>query len=424
VRTERRRCNAVEPYLKTGCGGAHRRQPGDRDDLRRATKRHRLPGQGRNFRHRALRPGHDVVQGATPGEHTIAADCEAAHVILPHDRGQGWPDNVLAMCPTNPARPRARLRPTVITTAATRERRRRQASVEPGSSLNSGTAHPIAEVGVVSSVPLIPVSTNRVGVASKQVWDSKRVVFGAKARETWWGLRGLQVLAGIGSAGLVVASLVIGAPASAATVNGTGSNDQLRGTAFSDTIRGFGGGDRVRALAGADLIGVGSGFDRVQAGRGDDIIRSGTKRDFLNGGQGDDIIRGGTQHDFLFGGRGADTVYGDTGHDEIEGGTGSDVIFGGVGGDYISEDGPGADTIHGGLGNDTVILQKDGTPDTVTCGRGHDSVYGAIGGNAIAADCEEVHVGPPPCGCEQRLPVRPPSAEPVWDQLRDTRPRR
>jgi hypothetical protein len=63
----------------------------------------------------------------------------------------------------------------VITTAATRERRRRQASVEPGSALGSRTAHPIAEVGVVSSVPLIPVSTNRVGVASKQVWDSKRV---------------------------------------------------------------------------------------------------------------------------------------------------------------------------------------------------------------------------------------------------------
>jgi Ca2+-binding RTX toxin-like protein len=32
-------------------------------------------------------PGHDVVYGATPGENTIAADCEGVHVMLPHDRG-------------------------------------------------------------------------------------------------------------------------------------------------------------------------------------------------------------------------------------------------------------------------------------------------------------------------------------------------
>jgi hypothetical protein len=32
-----------------------------------------------------------------------------------------------------------------------------------------------------------PVSTIRVGVASKQVWDSERVVFGAKASERLGG---------------------------------------------------------------------------------------------------------------------------------------------------------------------------------------------------------------------------------------------
>jgi hypothetical protein len=40
-------------------------------------------------------------------------------------------------------------------------------------------------------------------------------------------------------------------------------------------------------------------------------------------------------------------------------------------------DGPGADTVYGGLGNDTVVLVKDGTPDTVHRGVGHDVVYGA-----------------------------------------------
>jgi len=73
-------------------------------------------------------------------------------------------------------------------------------------------------------------------------------------------MRNVHALAGIATGGLVAASLVLGAPASARdVVNGTGGADHLRGTPFSDTIRGFGGGDRVHALAGADLIGDGSG---------------------------------------------------------------------------------------------------------------------------------------------------------------------
>jgi Ca2+-binding RTX toxin-like protein len=82
-------------------------------------------------------------------------------------------------------------------------------------------------------------------------------------------MRGVHVLAGIASAGLVAASLMMGAPASARNVvNGTGGDDDLRGTPFADTIRLFGGNDRVLAWAGPDLIGGGSGFDRVWAGRG------------------------------------------------------------------------------------------------------------------------------------------------------------
>jgi Ca2+-binding RTX toxin-like protein len=199
-------------------------------------------------------------------------------------------------------------------------------------------------------------------------------------------MRRLQVMAGIASAGLVAASLVMGAPASARDViNGTGGNDDLRGTPFSDTIRGFGGRDNVHALAGADRIGGGSGIDLLYAERGDDTSHGGLRFDYLNGGQG------------------ADTLYGGAGNDGLNGGAGSDLLFGGAGEDEIFYS-PGTDTTYSGLGNDTVFLQKDGTPDTVTCGPGHDVVWGATSDNTIAADCEVLHVGQPP-GC-RGLPQR------------------
>jgi RTX calcium-binding nonapeptide repeat (4 copies) len=77
-----------------------------------------------------------------------------------------------------------------------------------------------------------------------------------KRLESAWvrKMRGRYVSAGIAFAGLAAASLMLGVPASARdTVNGTGGDDRLRGTAFPDTIRGFGGRDRIFALAGADL---------------------------------------------------------------------------------------------------------------------------------------------------------------------------
>jgi Ca2+-binding RTX toxin-like protein len=173
-------------------------------------------------------------------------------------------------------------------------------------------------------------------------------------------MRSVHVLAGIASAGLVAASLVMGAPASAGTVKGTGGNDHLRGTPHSDTIRGFKGHDRVYALAGADLTRGGAGSDKVHAGRGDDTIRGGTQGDFLYGGPGTDVIFGGGAQDYLF-------------------------------------DGSGTDAIHAGLGVDFIYLTKDGTPDTVTCGPGSDVVWGATKVNTVADDCESVNVGPPAC---------------------------
>jgi Ca2+-binding RTX toxin-like protein len=217
-------------------------------------------------------------------------------------------------------------------------------------------------------------------------------------------MRGMHVLAGIASVGLVAAVLGMGAPASARDrVNGTGGDDNSRGTAVSDTIRGVGGRDYVYALAGADRIGGGAGADGIFAGRGDDIIRGGLTADGLIGGQG------------------GDTLYGGAGGDGLSGGAGSDVIFGGRMADSLILDGRGADTIYGGLGNDNVILEKDGAPDTVTCGPGEDEVWGATSENTVASDCEEVHVKQPHCACEpHRIAIPPAAAERARDRVTDT----
>jgi Ca2+-binding RTX toxin-like protein len=207
-------------------------------------------------------------------------------------------------------------------------------------------------------------------------------------------MRSVHAMAGIASAGLLAASLVMGAPASAMnTVNGTMGDDHLRGTPSSDTIRGYDGHDRVHALAGADLI------------------------------------RGGAKGDLLHGGQGADTIWGVAGSDTISGDAGSDVIFGGPMGEFFIVDGRGTDTIYGGLGNDRVNLTKDGTPDAVTCGSGKDQVWGATSENTIAGDCEEVHVERYSCRVlPQRVlpPLREAArcGEPVRARVGDTRPGR
>jgi hypothetical protein len=115
-------------------------------------------------------------------------------------------------------------------------------------------------------------------------------------------MRGVQLLAGIASAGLVGASLVMGTPASAMdTVNGTGGSDRLRGTAFSDTIRGFGGNDRVHALAGPDLIFDGAGTDTIFAGPGNDnvFLEDDGTRDTVTCGPGHDVVLGATSENII-----------------------------------------------------------------------------------------------------------------------------
>lgn len=81
----------------------------------------------------------------------------------------------------------------------------------------------------------------------------------------------------------------------AATIVGTGGDDNIRGTMGHDVIVARGGDDLVRALAGHDTVCGGAGNDVLSGGRGNDM---------LSGQRGNDVLRGGPGNNTLVPGPG------------------------------------------------------------------------------------------------------------------------
>jgi len=81
----------------------------------------------------------------------------------------------------------------------------------------------------------------------------------------------------------------------AATIVGTGDDDNIRGTTGHDVIVARGGDDLVRALSGHDTVCGGAGNDLLSGGRGNDL---------LSGQRGNDVLRGGPGNNTLVPGPG------------------------------------------------------------------------------------------------------------------------
>lgn len=104
------------------------------------------------------------------------------------------------------------------------------------------------------------------------------------------------------------------------TLNGTGGNDVLTGTAYSDSITGGSGDDTINGQGGSDSLSGGIGNDTVDGGDGDD---------YVNGDSGNDRLVGGAGTDFLTGGTGSDVFVPSSGIDRVsdfEAGVGLDRI--------------------------------------------------------------------------------------------------
>jgi len=189
-------------------------------------------------------------------------------------------------------------------------------------------------------------------------------------------------------------------------VDGSSSDDQIRGDDGVNTLNGGVGDDDVSGRGGDDRISAFSSGDKADGGAGDDrLMGSGV----LSGGPGDDRFEGENAATVDYssapagvrikpsdsrltaedGDGGTDTIelprtlVGSPHDDEIEGAFSTYEVFGGAGDDVIR----GVDRVDLGPGRDTVfttpyrdeIDARDGENDTIDCGEdendGDDSDY-------------------------------------------------
>ncbi|MGW5312040.1 hypothetical protein ACWEQ0_19445 [Nocardia thailandica] len=151
------------------------------------------------------------------------------------------------------------------------------------------------------------------------------------------------------SGGVVAASLVLAAPAHAATTVGVvmnGSELRMTGSDFDDDIelRADGGAVVVISRTATVFTGTGSGCTRIsdfsvrcasvatvnaQLGLGNDRLLNNTNRpSVIGGGAGADTLTGGAGDDTISGGNGNDTLDGAGGRDTVAGGNNFDNCIG------------------------------------------------------------------------------------------------
>lgn len=75
-------------------------------------------------------------------------------------------------------------------------------------------------------------------------------------------------------------------------INGTNSNNDLKGTSNRDIIYGLGGDDKIDSKEDNDIIYGGDGKDDLKGGKDNDVIYGGTGNDKLDGQEDDDTLIG------------------------------------------------------------------------------------------------------------------------------------
>ncbi|MCR1810484.1 tandem-95 repeat protein, partial [Sulfurospirillum sp. hDNRA2] len=96
------------------------------------------------------------------------------------------------------------------------------------------------------------------------------------------------------------------------------TNTYSSATEGNDTINGTSSNDLIRGYAGDDVINAGDGNDVIYGGAGNDVI---------NAGDGSDVLYGGAGADKLYGGAGNDTLVYDAADTVIDGGTALDTLL-------------------------------------------------------------------------------------------------
>jgi cysteinyl-tRNA synthetase len=210
-------------------------------------------------------------------------------------------------------------------------------------------------------------------------------------------------------------------------MEGSGSDEIFRGTAFGDVIAASGGDDQIWAGPSdysSDVFVGGGGNDTIGGGEGNDLLVGGGAidgdnaqlfdftgnasndgTDRLFGSIGNDTLVGGSWNDGLvddnglfdlgeavttggdanrlWAGAGDDLIIGAAGGDTIGGSSGNDDIFGEGGDDRVFA-ASGDDSLSGGDGNDTLF--SGAGADTVDGGAGNDLIWAGGGIDLFTGD--------------------------------------
>jgi hypothetical protein len=146
--------------------------------------------------------------------------------------------------------------------------------------------------------------------------------------------------------------------------------------------------DKIDA-SGTQLPFDNSGPEQFNTAGGDDTIVAGPLADAVSAGAGDDRITGGPGADQLQGDAGSDTFTGLTNGDQVDGGTGTDVLdlSALTSGVSISLDGVANDGPLGSTANVTAVEDVRGTPnaDLLTGGAAAETLRAAAGDDTIDA---------------------------------------
>ncbi len=134
-----------------------------------------------------------------------------------------------------------------------------------------------------------------------------------------------------------------------ASVTATIANDDLA------TITGSNSKDNIKGSDNDDVISAGDGDDKVKGQDGDDVII---------GGDGDDKLDGGDDDDVILGGDGDDKIKDKDGDTIVDGGDGDDSIKV-KDGDTIIDGGSGDDEIKAGKGDDIFIFKAGNDKDEI-----------------------------------------------------------
>ena len=229
---------------------------------------------------------------------------------------------------------------------------------------------------------------------------------------------------------------LVGTRSASQTLNGSASDNIIRGASYADRLFGMAGADTLYGNDGNDTLDGGEGTDRLVGGRGNDtyliddnfdgttdtVVESAdggidtvrtTLADYTLAANVENLVYVGTAGPevslagnalantitntsywamYAHGNGGNDTIIGGSNSDELYGDGGNDRLEGNGGNDYL-EGGAGTDTLVGGHGDDWYFVETTADVVIELAGQGTDTVVAASASYTLGDNLEYLYGG-------------------------------